>query len=548
VDDNGVTYETLNNRLMYYEVYENMTLLERRDYEYDNRGNPTYIVRKLESEAVYHGYTLQYNNQNEVWFVTEQTWTLDEFGYCENPQTVSITEFRGNGRTRYMVRERNPAFALDVLSGTTRWSDYDGDEIYGDYIVDDVSGVVTDTMAYLPGVAQMDMLSGEITYFHGDQIGSVRAVSDQQSTVSGTMVYTAFGEQVYADGTVGTRYQYAGAWGYESSGRSDALADLGWLHVGHRYYNPSTGRFLQRDPIGIGGGLNVYEYVASRPTDFVDPQGLIPLVIPPNPGGGWTLTDGGILTRGGGAAGGAGGGIPKWLKWGRFGPGVIVAVCFIAAEVGAQALDADTARKQAVLEGGGGLPLPNPWLPWNWGIDDDHLRPGYVWPPKKRRPGGCWLAGNQWVSGSDVCFPADIVVHTTHGFEPIATIMQSSRVLTQAGETGELVDSPVNAAGSSGKTDLVIEIRITGESIRSTPTHPFWTMNRGWVQAEKLVPGDILQDIGGNPIPVLSSERVCLPVPEDVYDIKCKENPCYFVGYRGVLVHSVCSRPVVAGD
>ncbi len=274
VDDAGVTYETLNNRLMYYEVYENMTLLERRDYEYDNRGNAMYIVRKLESEPVYHGYTLQYNNQNEVWFVTEQTWTLDEFGYCENPQTVSITEFRGNGRTRYMVRERNPAFALDVLSGTTRWSDYDGDEIYGDYIVDDVTGVLTETMAYLPGVAQMDSQTGEIVYFHGDQIGSLRTVSDQQSAVIGTMVYTAFGEQVYADGTVGTRYQYAGAWGYETSNRTDVLAELGWQHVGHRYYDPSTGRFLQRDPIAIRGGLNVYEYVRSKPILAVDPLGL----------------------------------------------------------------------------------------------------------------------------------------------------------------------------------------------------------------------------------------------------------------------------------
>ncbi|MFH1419022.1 MAG: hypothetical protein ABII12_12150 [Planctomycetota bacterium] len=63
MDDAGATYETLNNRLMYYEVYENMTLLERRDYEYDNRGNPTYIVRKLESEAMYHGYTLEYNKK-----------------------------------------------------------------------------------------------------------------------------------------------------------------------------------------------------------------------------------------------------------------------------------------------------------------------------------------------------------------------------------------------------------------------------------------------------------------------------------------------------
>ncbi len=277
MDDNGVTYETLNNRLMYYEVYENMTLLERRDYEYDNRGNAMYIVRKLESEPVYHGYTLQYNNQNEVWFVTEQTWTLDEFGFCEDPQTQGITEFRGNGRQRYMVRQRDPSPWMEktVLPGTTRWSDYDGDEIYGDYIVDDVTGVLTETMAYLPGVAQMDSQTGEIVYFHGDQIGSARAICDQQSAVSGTMVYTAFGEKVYADGAVGTRYQYAGAWGYESSARPDALADLGWLHVGHRYYDPATGRFLQRDPIGLHGGPNAYEYIASSPLLAVDPNGEI---------------------------------------------------------------------------------------------------------------------------------------------------------------------------------------------------------------------------------------------------------------------------------
>jgi uncharacterized protein RhaS with RHS repeats len=49
---------------------------------------------------------------------------------------------------------------------------------------------------------------------------------------------------------------------------------LPFLHVGHRYYDPSSGRFLQRDPIGIRGGSNVYEYVDSRPTRNRDPSGL----------------------------------------------------------------------------------------------------------------------------------------------------------------------------------------------------------------------------------------------------------------------------------
>lgn len=58
-----------------------------------------------------------------------------------------------------------------------------------------------------------------------------------------------------------------------------------------RYYDPQTGRFMQRDPLGIDpaggkenpfiparqctGGINVYEYVNSNVLQFVDPFGLI---------------------------------------------------------------------------------------------------------------------------------------------------------------------------------------------------------------------------------------------------------------------------------
>ena len=45
------------------------------------------------------------------------------------------------------------------------------------------------------------------------------------------------------------------------------------MHVGWRYYDPSSGRFLQRDPIGLWGGRNVYEYVRSSPLSWIDPEG-----------------------------------------------------------------------------------------------------------------------------------------------------------------------------------------------------------------------------------------------------------------------------------
>ena len=52
------------------------------------------------------------------------------------------------------------------------------------------------------------------------------------------------------------------------------------MHVGYRWYDPATGRFLQRDPIGIRGGTNVYAYVNNAPTGLVDPDGqIVPIIV-----------------------------------------------------------------------------------------------------------------------------------------------------------------------------------------------------------------------------------------------------------------------------
>ncbi len=44
-------------------------------------------------------------------------------------------------------------------------------------------------------------------------------------------------------------------------------------YVRNRTYNPVLGRWLQRDPIGYAGGVNLYEYVGGRAAVAVDPQG-----------------------------------------------------------------------------------------------------------------------------------------------------------------------------------------------------------------------------------------------------------------------------------
>ena len=59
----------------------------------------------------------------------------------------------------------------------------------------------------------------------------------------------------------------------------DEVADTGLMMMGHRFYAPDLGRFLNRDPIGFAGGMNLFEYASSSPTMRSDPTGLRDVVL-----------------------------------------------------------------------------------------------------------------------------------------------------------------------------------------------------------------------------------------------------------------------------
>jgi len=80
--------------------------------------------------------------------------------------------------------------------------------------------------------------------------------------------------------------------------------------------------------------------------------------------------------------------------------------------------------------------------------------------------------------------------------------------------------------------------------ISTTAEHPFWTADKGWVEAKDLIVGSLLQTADGRVVDVDKIEK--REGPFEVYNFKVEGIPTYFVSELGVLVHNAgdtYSRP-----
>ncbi|GMU38382.1 MAG: hypothetical protein AMXMBFR22_25730 [Phycisphaerae bacterium] len=275
------TYGSDNNRLMYYEVWDvggTPEQLSTTWYSYNAQGNVTRVVTEDEvnKSAPVEAVRFVYNHSQQVSFLIGEEWFRGDAECEENYVITWAREFRYDAaRARYLNRELDPE-ALeegDLVALSEVWTDYDGDSSYGDFELDGNPPEPSDLRSYEPGVALKDPWdeSSGIEYYHADLIGSTRAMTDYTGASASTVCYTAFGEKLEAGHH---RYGYAGSWGYQAHDVPDG-DPVQFLHVGWRYYDPGTGRFLQRDPMGVFAGSNVYDYVYGQATVGTDPYGLV---------------------------------------------------------------------------------------------------------------------------------------------------------------------------------------------------------------------------------------------------------------------------------
>jgi len=108
-----------------------------------------------------------------------------------------------------------------------------------------------------------------VTWYHHDQLGSTRVLSDNTGATVATATYDPYGRLSSSTGTL-SPLGFAGEY---------TDAETGFVYLRARYYDPATGQFLSRDPLGPAVG-HPYAYAAGSPLNFTDPSGLCPMCLP----------------------------------------------------------------------------------------------------------------------------------------------------------------------------------------------------------------------------------------------------------------------------
>ena len=289
-DETGNITEKATEHGIYHYGYDDIDRLTEAEYPtfsaeewtYDPLGNRITDAKTGEEPW-------QYNDNNELLSSVEYSHEYDDNGSLiaeYHPDGTLYRTFDYNAETRLSaVRDPNGELIAEYLydpfgrrvkktvydppgqNPETTWYVYSDQGLMAEL---DETGQETDFYLFPPdGLWSTDPIlrksSSSYFYYQTDHLGSPQQLIDGTGAVVHSREMRAFGE-VSATG-MEDRWRFPGQL---------HSAETGLYYNYFRDYQPSTGRYVQIDPIGLRGGINTFGYGRINPIRLVDPRGLAP--------------------------------------------------------------------------------------------------------------------------------------------------------------------------------------------------------------------------------------------------------------------------------
>ena len=163
-------------------------------------------------------------------------------------------------------------FNYDALGRRTTKTSRAGVTTYlwnGDQLLSENKNGAVRTYIHAPGsfIPLATIEHDQLYHYLVDHIGTPHSVADDNGEFVWHADYLLYGKVTHVDiDELENNIRFQGQYFDNETG----------LHYNRfRYYHPATGRFINQDPVGLVGGVNLYQY-APNPTGWTDPLGLTP--------------------------------------------------------------------------------------------------------------------------------------------------------------------------------------------------------------------------------------------------------------------------------
>jgi RHS repeat-associated protein len=252
--------------------YNSLDQLESNDsnaYTYDGDGNATELNGSGAS-------SLSYNDADQLTSGPAGTYTYNDLGQRTQLDADDVDTNYGYDQAGNLTSVTGGPDSLALSYG------YDGNGLLQNTTNDDTTTqltwdpntgsvpnlIVDDTtdIIYGPQGLPVEQIGedDDPIYYHHDQLGSTRQLTNTAGDSIETIKYTPYGAPTIESGTATTNLLYAGQYTDPNSGM---------VYLRARWYDPTTGQFLSVDPLAADTGAT-YNYAGDNPTDETDPTGL----------------------------------------------------------------------------------------------------------------------------------------------------------------------------------------------------------------------------------------------------------------------------------